>query len=144
MNRTVKLAFVASITLNVLLIGVLLGQSPRRFDRGAAREQRTEQAVKDLPEASQARLRERLKQLRSAAEPLIEEMRKHQDEAVRLIGNDPFDEAAYDRQVTKIAELRLNMTKNLSQAVKSASQDLSPLERQRFSAMLRRPPPAKS
>jgi uncharacterized membrane protein len=71
-------------------------------------------------------------------------MRKHQDEAVRLLGNDPFDEAAYDRQVTKIAELRLNMTKILSQAVKSASQDLSPLERQRFAAMLRRPPPAKS
>ncbi|HXV49914.1 MAG TPA: periplasmic heavy metal sensor [Candidatus Binatia bacterium] len=141
MNRTVKLAFVASITLNVLLIGVLVGQSPRRFDRGAARQQRTEQAVKDLPEASQVRLRERLKQLRSAAEPLIEEMRKHQDEAVRLLGADPFDEAAYDRQVTKIAELRLNMTKNLSQVAKSASQDLSPLERQRFAAMLRRPPP---
>ncbi len=39
-----------------------------------------------------------------------------------------------------IAELRLNMTKNLSQVAKSASQDLSPLERQRFAAMLRRPP----
>jgi uncharacterized membrane protein len=144
MNRTAKLAFVASITLNVLLIGVLVGQSPRRFDRGTARQQRTEQALRDLPEVSQARLRERLQQLRSATEPLFEEMRKHQDEAVRLLGNDPFDEAAYDRQVTKIAELRLNMTKILSQAVKSASQDLSPLERQRFAAMLRRPPPAKS
>ncbi|MGH7809647.1 MAG: periplasmic heavy metal sensor [Candidatus Binatia bacterium] len=144
MNRTAKLAFVASITLNVLLIGVLLGQSPHRFDRGAARQQRIEQALKDLPEASQARLRERFKQLRSAAEPLFEQMRKDQDEAVRLLGNDPFDEAAYDRQVTKIADMRLNITKNLSQALKTASQDLSSLERQRFTAMLRRPPPPKS
>lgn len=140
MNRSAKLAFVASITLNVLLIGVLLGQSPRRFDRGAAREQRMEQALKDLPETSQARLRERLQQLRSAAEPLFEQMRKDQDEAARLLGNDPFDEGAYDRQVTKIAETRLNITKNLSQVAKTASQDLSPLERQRFAAMLRRPP----
>src|SRR5574341_332800 len=139
MNRSAKLAFVASITLNVLLIGVLLGQSPRRFDRGAAREQRMEQALKDLPETSQARLRERLQQLRSAAEPLFEQMRKDQDEAARLLGNDPFDEGAYDRQVTKIAETRLNITKNLSQVAKTASQDLSPLERQRFAAMLRRP-----
>ena len=144
MNRTVKLAFVASITLNVLLIGVLLGQAPRRFDRGAARQQRTEQALKGLPEASQSRLRERLQQLRSAAEPLFEQMRKDQDEAARLLGNAPFDEAAYDRQVSKIADMRLNMTKKLSQLAKTASQDLSPLERQRFAAMLRRPPPPKS
>ena len=39
MSQKTKLAFIASIVLNVLLIGVLLGQSPRRFDRGAMRQQ---------------------------------------------------------------------------------------------------------
>lgn len=144
MNRTAKLAFVASLTLNVLLIGVLLGQSPRRFDRSAAREQRVEQALKDLPETSQSRLREKFQQLRSAAAPLFEQIRKSQDEAVQLLGADPFDEAAYDRQVTKIADMRLKMTKQLSQAVIVAIQDLSPLERQRFASLLRRPTPSKS
>ena len=144
MNRTAKLAFVASLTLNVLLIGVLLGQSPRRFDRSAAREQRVEQALKDLPETSQSRLREKFQQLRSAAAPLFEQIRKSQDEAVQLLGADPFDEAAYDRQVTKIADMRLKMTKQLSQAVIVAISDLSPLERQRFAPLLRRPTPSKS
>ena len=32
MSQKTKLAFIASIVLNVLLVGVLLGQSPRRFD----------------------------------------------------------------------------------------------------------------
>jgi len=141
MTRTAKLAFVASITLNVLLIGVLLGQTPRRFNRSAVREQRMEQALKDLPEASRARLRERFQQLRSAGETLFEQIRKHQDEAVRLLGNDPFDEAAYNGQVSKIADMRGEMTQKLSQAVKAAVKDLSPQERQRFATLLRRPPP---
>ena len=65
MSQKTKLAFIASIVLNVLLVGVLLGQSPRRFDPGSMREQRMEQAIKDLPAASQTRLRERFKQLRA-------------------------------------------------------------------------------
>lgn len=144
MNRIAKLAFVASITLNVLLIGVLVGQTPHRFDRGNLREQRMEQAIKDLPEASRARLREKFRQLRSAGEPWFDQIRQHQDEAVRLLGNDPFDEAAYNSQVSKISDMRGEMTQKLSQAVKEAIKDLSPQERQKFATLLRRPPPPNS
>jgi uncharacterized membrane protein len=141
MSQKTKLVFIASIVLNVLLVGVLLGQSPRRFDRGSMREQRMEQAIKDLPEASQTRLRERFHQLRAAADPLFAQMRQAQDETVRLIGADPFDEAAFDRQEAKINELRAEMTKKLSQVVKNAIKDLPPEERRRFAELLRRPPP---
>jgi uncharacterized membrane protein len=141
MSQKTKLAFIASIVLNVLLVGVLLGQSPRRFDRGALRQQRMEQVIKDLPEASQARLRERFQQLRAAADPLFAQMREAQDETARLIGADPFDEAAFDRQEAKINALRADMTKKLSQVVKNAIKDLSPEERRRFAELLRRPPP---
>jgi len=141
MNRAAKMAFVASIILNVLLLGFVLGQSPRRFDRSAMRQQRMEQVIKDLPEASQQRLRERFQQLRGTADPLFEQMRKAQDEAVQLLGAESFDEAALDRQEAKINELRAQMSKKLSQSVKSALKDLTPEERRRFAQMLRRPPP---
>jgi len=141
MNRAAKMTFVGSIILNVLLLGFVVGQSPRRFDRNALRQQRMEQVIKDLPEASQQRLRERFQQLRSTADPLFEQMRKAQDEAVQLLGAESFDEAALDRQEAKINELRAQMSKQLSQAVKSALKDLSPEERRRFAQMLRRPPP---
>lgn len=141
MNRAVKMTFVGSIILNVLLLGFVLGQSPRRFDRNAMRQQRIEQVIKDLPEASQQRLRERFQQLRATADPLFEQMRKVQDEAVQLLGAESFDEAALDRQEAKINELRAQMSKQLSQSVKSALKDLSPEERRRFAQMLRRPPP---
>ena len=141
MNRAAKMTFVASIILNVLLLGFVLGQSPRRFDRNAMRQQRMEQVIKDLPEASQQRLRERFQQLRGTADPLFEQMRKAQDEAVQLLGAESFDEAALDRQEAKINELRAQMSKKLAQSVKSALKDLSPEERRRFAQMLRRPPP---
>ena len=141
MNRAAKMTFVGSIILNVLLLGFVVGQSPRRFDRSAMRQQRMEQVIKDLPEASQQRLRERFQQLRGTAEPLFEQMRKAQDEAVQLLGAESFDEAALDRQEAKINELRAKMSKQLSQSVKLAIKDLSPEERRRFSQMLRRSPP---
>jgi uncharacterized membrane protein len=141
MNRAAKMTFVGSIILNVLLLGFVLGQSPRRFDRNAMRQQRIEQVIKDLPEASQQRLRERFQQLRSTADPLFEQMRKAQDEAIQVLGAESFDEAALDRQETKIQELRAEMSKKLSRSVKLAIKDLSPEERRRFAQMLRRPPP---
>ena len=145
MNRTARFTFIASIILNVLLIGVLLGQTPRRFDRGALRQQRLDQALKDLPEADQNRLRERMEKLRAAADPMFGQIRLAEDEAVQLLGKETFDEAAYDNQVNKINELRQNMTRQLSQVVKDATKDLSAAERRRFADLLRRPrPPSKS
>ena len=141
MNRAAKMTFVGSIILNVLLLGFVVGQSPRRFDRNALRQQRMEQVIKDLPEASQQRLRERFQQLRGIADPLFEQMRKAQDDAIQLLGAESFDEAALDRQEAKINDLRAQMSKQLSQSVKSAIKDLSPEERRRFAQMLRRPPP---
>jgi uncharacterized membrane protein len=141
MNRKLKFAFIASLIVNVLLIGVLLGQSPRRFDRGTMRQQRMDQALKDLPEAAQTRLREKFQQLRAAADPLFAQLRKNEEDAVQLLGNEPFDESAYDRQVSKITDMRVELTKKLSQVVKDASKDLSADERARFARLLRRPPP---
>ena len=142
MSQKTKLAFIASIILNVLLLGVLLGQSPRRFDRSAMREQRMEQAIKDMPEASKTRLREKFQQLRAAAEPLFKEMRQVQDESVQLLSAEPFDEAAFDGQQAKMNELRANVTKKLSEVVKNTVKDLTPEERRRFADLLRRPSPA--
>jgi uncharacterized membrane protein len=141
MSQKTKLAFIASIVLNMLLVGVLLGQSPRRFDRGAMREQRMEQAIKDLPATSQTRLRERFQQLRATAEPLFREMRRVKDESVRLLAVEPFDEAAFDGQQAKINKMRADMTKKLSEEVKKAVKDLTPEERRQFAALLSRPPP---
>lgn len=141
MTKTVKLVFLASLVLNLLLLGVVLGRMPSALEGGSPREQRMEQALKNLPQPAQTRIREKFAQIRAAADPLREQMDRERAEALRLLSAEPFDEAAYDRQVSKIGELRLEMFRRLSQSVKQTVKELKPEERRMFADVLRRPPP---
>jgi uncharacterized membrane protein len=141
MNRTLKLLFLVSIILNVLLVGVLMGQLPRRIETGSFREQRIEQALRDLPEPVQTRLREKFKQMRVASDPLREQLRGAREETLGILSAEPFDEAAYDRQVSKIGELQLQMLKKMGQVVKEIAKELPAEERRIFAQILRRPAP---
>jgi uncharacterized membrane protein len=141
MNRTLKLLFLVSIILNVLLVGVLMGQLPYRLERGSFREQRMEQALRGLPQPMQTRLREKFKQMRAAGDPLRDQLRTAREETLGVLSAEPFDEAAYDRQVSKINNLQLQLFKKTGQVVKEIAKDLSAEERRIFAQILRRPPP---
>lgn len=139
MSKAVKLLFVGSLVLNFLLLGVLLGRLPR--DVGFGRQQRLEQTLKNLPEPTQARLREKFNQMRAAADPLREQIRVAREQALHILGADPFDEAAFDRQVGQFDDLQLQMFKRMAQVIKEIAPGLSAEERRLFADMLRRPPP---
>ena len=139
MSKTVKLVFLASLVLNVLLVGMLLGRLPR--DVGFGRQQRMDQALKDLPEPTQTRLREKFKQMRASGDPLRDQIRVEREETLRILSADPFDEAAYDRHVSRIDDLQLQIFKRMGQVVKEIAKELPPEERRLFAQILRRPPP---
>ena len=141
MNKTVRLAFLASLVLNLLLLGVILGRVSGARESGSPREQRMEQALKKLPEPAQTRLRQKFAQIRAAGDPLREQMDQARAEALRLLSSEPFDEVAYDRQISKIDELRQQMFKRMGQSVKQTAKELTPEERRMFADVLRRPPP---
>jgi uncharacterized membrane protein len=143
MSKTVKLVFLTSLVLNVLLLGVLLGRLPRSFDQALSRQQRLEQALKDLPKPMQTRFREKFKQMRAAGDPLRDQIRAAREETLGILSADPFDEAAYDRHVSKIEDLQLQMFKKMGQVVKETAKELSPEERRMFAQVLRRPPPPR-
>jgi uncharacterized membrane protein len=141
MSKTVKLVFLASLVLNVLLVGVVLGRLPG--DVGFGRQQRLEQALKDLPEPTQTRFKEKFKQMRAAGDPLRDQIRLPREETLRILSAEPFDEAAYDRHVSQIDDLQLQMFKKMGQVVKEIAKELPPEERRLFVQILRRlsPPP---
>ncbi|MGE5219575.1 MAG: Spy/CpxP family protein refolding chaperone [Chloroflexota bacterium] len=143
MSRTLRLVFLVSLILNLLLIGVILGHVPRSLDSQSGRQQRMEEALKKLPEATQARFREKFAQIRAAGDPLREPMDAARSEALRLMAAEKFDEAAYDHQVNKYEELRDEMFKRMSQVIKQMTKEMTPEERSTFATLLRRPPPAK-
>jgi uncharacterized membrane protein len=140
MNRSLKLVFLASIILNVLFVGVLAGLLPHGFDRSSSRQQRMENAIKTLPEPVQSRFRGEMEQTRKQVEPIRNQIEEARNETIRILTTEPFDEAAYERQVNKIQELRLQMGKQMSDNMKEVAKSLPPEQRKELAKILQRPP----
>ena len=141
MNRGLKLAFLVSIVLNVLFVGVLLGQLPNRFGRESFRQQRIEKAATQLPEPARSRFLEKMEQLRGEVQPIRDQIQEARNETIRVFTAQPFDEAAYDRLVGKISELRLQLSKRLSASMKEVARGLTPEQRQTLAEGFKHPPP---
>jgi len=145
MTKALKLVFLGSLVLNLMLLGVILGQVPRGLEATpSTRTQRMEEALKKVPEPAQSRFREKFAQIRASSDPLRQQIDEARAETLRLLSADPFDEAAYDRQVSKIGELRAEMFKRMGQDFKQTAKEFSPKERRMLADVLRRPaPPSK-
>jgi uncharacterized membrane protein len=144
MNAKLKFAFLMSLVVNVFLVGVLLGELPRRFDEGMSREERMAKATEALPESLRTQFREKMDRMREGSEPLREQIRVAREEAIRILIEEPFDGTAYDRQVRKIHELHGQRSQRMADLVKEVAKDLPPAQRQVLAEVLRRPPPSSS
>ena len=140
MNAKLKFAFLASLLVNVFLIGVLLGELPRRFDDRVSREDRMEKAIEKLPEPLRARFRGKMERMREGSEQIRDQIQEAREEAIRILIAEPFDGTAYDRQVSKIHELYGQRSQRMAEIVKEVAKDLPPEQRQVLAEVLRRPP----
>jgi uncharacterized membrane protein len=140
MNKKLKIAFLVSIIANVLLLGVVLGSLPQRFEGRPSFQDRLKADLKKLPEPTRTRFRESMDSMRRAGEPLRQEMQQAREEAIRILTGEPFDEAAYDRQVNKIQQLRLQLGKQMSDNMKELAKSLPPEDRKELAKVLSRPP----
>src|SRR5690606_20837 len=103
--------------------------------------QRMEEALKKIPEPTQSRFREKFAQMRAETEPLRRQIDSARAETLKVLGAEPFDEAAYDRQLSRIEELRDEMFKRMGRSFKQTARELSPEERRMLAEVLRRPAP---
>ena len=139
MNTKLKIAFIASIMLNVLLLGTLFGSFSPNWRRENPRRERLTAEIEKLPEPARSRFRDKMTHLHSTDDPTREQMRQARNEAIGLLVAEPFDEAAYERQVLKVDELRRNRTKRISDDLKELIKGLPPEQRAAIGEMLKRP-----
>lgn len=142
MNAKLKFAFLASLLVNVFLLGVLLGELPRRFDEGVSREDRMEKEIEKLPEPLRVRFRREMERMREGNEQLRNQIQEAREEALRTLIAEPFDGTAYDRQVSKIHDLYGQRAKRMAELIKEVAKDLPPEQRQLLAKVLKRPPPS--
>jgi uncharacterized membrane protein len=140
MNKKIKTAFLLSIIVNVLLLGVVLGGLPRWFSEPASRQEQMERRIKELPEPAQTRFREKMEQIRKEVEPMRDQIREARRAAIGILTTEPFDEAAYDRQVEEIGELRVRMGKRMAEGIKEVAKELPQDQRMALAKVLDRPP----
>jgi uncharacterized membrane protein len=141
MNTKLKIAFIASIVLNVLLLGIFFGTLSPGFGRESSRRERLTTEIEKLPEPSRSRFRDKIAQLRSADDPVREQMRQARNQAIELLVAEPFDEAAYGEQLIKISQLRGQMSKRVAEDLKELVRGLPPEQRATVGEMLKRPAP---
>src|SRR5205809_7914863 len=68
MSKTLRLVFLASLVLNIILLGVIVGHLPRSLNGAPSRRQQMEQALQNLPDPIEARFREKFQQIRAAGD----------------------------------------------------------------------------
>jgi uncharacterized membrane protein len=144
MNIKLKSAFIASIVLNVLLLGIFFGTLRPGFGRESSRRERLTAEIDKLPEPARSRFRDKMAQLRPVDDPVREQMRQTRNQAIELLIAEPFDEAAYDKQLIKINQLRGQMSKRVADDLKELVRGLPPEQRAAVGEVLKRPaPPAR-
>jgi uncharacterized membrane protein len=141
MNKKLKGAFIASIVLNVLLLGIFFGTLSPGFGRESSRRERLTAEIEKLPEPARSRFRDKMAQLRATDDPLREQMRQARNQAIDLLIAEPLDEAAYDKQLIQISQLRAQISKRVSDDLKELVRGLPPEQRTAVGEVLKRPPP---
>jgi uncharacterized membrane protein len=141
MNTKLKSAFIVSIVLNVLLLGIFLGTFSPGFGRESSRRERLTAEIEKLPEPARSRFRDKMAQLRAADDPLREQMRQARNQAIDLLIAEPFDEAVYDKQLIQINQLRGQMSKRVADDLKELVRGLPRKQRAAVGEMLKRPAP---
>ena len=144
MNTKVKGAFIASIVLNVLLLGIFFGRLSPGFGRESSRRERLTAEIEKLPEPARSRFRDKMAQLRAADDPLREQIRQARNQAIDLLVAEPLNEAAYDKQLIQISQLRGQISKRVADDLKELVRGLPPEQRATIGEMLKRPPPPPS
>ncbi len=141
MNTKLKSAFIVSIILNVLLLGIFFGTLSPGFGRESSRRERLTAEIEKLPEPARSRFRDKMAQLRAADDPLRDQMRQARNQAIDLLVAEPLNQAAYDKQLIQISQLRGQISKRVADDLKELIRGLPPEQRAAVGEVLKRPAP---
>jgi len=137
MSKKMKILFFSSLLLNVLLVGVVIGDVTHRFHI----EHFVRKSVKDftskLPEDKAALLLETVERVHLNNRDAYNQLREARKEAMKLLSAPEFDEPGYRLQIEKIHELRSLMKRRLADATIELARQFRQEERRALSHHLR-------
>jgi uncharacterized membrane protein len=141
MSRNVKILIVASLVLNVLLAGVIIGNVFHRIGwRSASKHDARVLAAKLSPEKYKL-FTEVMGGARSECKQIRKHIRERREQALGILTAPEFDEQSFRREVDTLHDLRGRVADRLSGATLELAKQFDPEERKLLGKYLERPPP---
>ena len=137
MSKKMKILIFSSLLLNVLLVGVVIGDVSHRFHKEFFVRKSVEDFASKLPEDKGALFLETVQRVYLNNRDEYNQLREARKEAIKLLSAPEFDEAAYRLQVEKIHKLRSLMKWRLADATIELAKQFSQEERKALAQHLR-------
>lgn len=139
MNKKIKCFVVASVLLNLLLVGVIIGHMSHRF--GPRPPFREPPEIASLTPEKQEIFREAMKAAREKSEGLRKQSRKLRKESAEILAAPTFDKDAYYAKMKEMMALHQQRKLNFAEAVAGIAEKFTPEERKLLAKSMRRPMP---
>ena len=137
MSKKMKILIFSSLLLNVLLVGVVIGDVSHRFNKEHFVRKSVQEFASKLPEDKAALFLETVERVHLNNRDAYNQLREARKEAMKLLSAPEFDEAAYRLQIEKIHELRSLMKRRLADATIELARQFSQAERSALAQHLR-------
>ena len=140
MSKKMKVLVIGSLLLNVLLVGVIIGDMSYRLREEPYFGRHAREFSSKLPEDKAALFSETVEKVHLNNRDVHKQIREARKRAMRILTARDFDEAAYQAQVEKLHELRGLMSRRLADATIELARQFDQKERRALAQYLRRPP----
>jgi uncharacterized membrane protein len=138
MSKKVKILVVASVVLNVLLAGVIIGHVAQMNRWSAFRNDRALAAK--LPPEKYNRFTEVMGGARAECKQIRRQIRETRKLTLGILMAPKFDEPSFQREVEKLRELRGQVSDRMAGATLQLAREFDPEERKLLGRYLERPP----
>jgi uncharacterized membrane protein len=143
MTKTIKILIFTSLLLNVLLVGVVVGDLSHRFHLEQLVGSHAQQFASELPEDKAELFLQTVKRVHLKNRDAYKQIQEARKQAMRILAAPEFDEAAYGVQVEKLHELRGFVKRRLADATIELARQFNQEERTALAQHLKhalRPP----
>ena len=137
MSKKMKILIFSSLLLNVLLVGIVIGDMSHRFHKEYFVRQSVQEFASKLPKDKATLFLETVERVHMNNRDAYGQVREARKEAMRLLSASEFDEPAYRLQIEKIHRLRSLMKRRLADATIELARQFSLEERRALAQHLR-------
>ena len=143
MSKKITMLIIASLLLNVLLVGIIIGNISHRVDgkRFVRRHGHGREFAVKLPPAKQELFFTTMERVNRENRGIHRQMREARQRVFLILTAPEFDEVAYQREVEKLDQLRTQMMRRLEDATKELAKQFDQEERKSLADHLRNPRP---